>query len=353
MACPKMKKKRATLGLLMILFSVLLTLSLPSVNAMEDSWEIMEPMPTARSGLGVAVVDGKIYAIGGSNGSALSVNEMYDPVTNTWTTKTSMPTARSNFGIAVFQNKIHVMGGYVRYSGILDVHEVYDVETDMWETRNSCSSYGAYFSANVGNDEIFLIGGSLSPFNPWPTSDENRVYHPLNDTWAINKPLSTAVSHYASTVLDNKIYVIGGQDIEFNAIYNLNQVYDIETDTWSYKTPIPSSLAGATACATSSFFAPKRIHVMYADSHFVYDPEKDEWTTTIPMLTSRYNVGVAVVDDLIYVIGGYDGEKYRNENEKYTPTGYIPEFPSWIVLPLFIVATLAVIAYRKKLYVVT
>ena len=53
--------------------------SIPLVSAIEDFWETMEPMPTARRELGVAVVDGKIYAIGGYNGSYLSNNEMYTP----------------------------------------------------------------------------------------------------------------------------------------------------------------------------------------------------------------------------------------------------------------------------------
>jgi N-acetylneuraminic acid mutarotase len=357
-----MKKMSKIVILLLVLYLVLLTLSLPLVNAIEDSWETLESMPTARSGLGVAVVNGKIYAIGGSNGSALNVNEMYDPVTNTWTTKTSMPTARSNFGIAVVQNKIHVIGGYVRYSGISDAHEVYDVETDTWETRNSSSSYGAYFSANVVDDKIFLMGGSLSPFNPWPTSDENRVYCPLTDTWTVKEPLPTAVSHYASTVINNEIYVIGGRDIESNATYNFNQNYDTETNTWNYKTPIPASIYGATACATSGFFAPKRIYVMGGyisprnflnNQTYVYNPETDTWTTCTPMPTLRYHLAVAVVEDRLYAIGGHNRHNYVTVNEMYTPAGYIPEFPSWIVLPLFIVATLAVIVYRKKLHAVT
>jgi len=341
-------KKASSFVLILLLCLVLSTL--PLVRAAEDSWTTLEPMPTARSSFGVAVVDGKIYAIGGYNGTALNTNEMYDPETDTWTRKTSMPTARSNFGIAVFQNKIHVMGGYVRYSGFLDVHEVYDVETDTWETRNNSSSYGAYFSANVVGNEIFLIGGSLSPFHPWHTSDENRVYHPLTDTWTIKEPLPTAVSHHASTVLDNELYVIGGQDIEFNAKYDLNHVYDVETDTWSYKTPLSSSIFGATACATSGFFAPKRIHLLKENIHYGYDPENDSWTQETRMLTSRSGVGVAVVNDEIYVIGGYDGENYRNENEKYTPADYIPEFPSWIVLPLFFVATLVGVVARRKFF---
>ena len=83
------------------------------VNAQqENSWTSLTPMPTPRAGIGVAVVDNKIYVIGGSYWSNyFGINEMYDPATNTWTTKTSMPTPRASFGITVFENKIYVIGG--------------------------------------------------------------------------------------------------------------------------------------------------------------------------------------------------------------------------------------------------
>lgn len=76
----------------------------------DDHWTELAPMPTPRSELWVAVVDNKIYTIGGTThgtgGEIVGTNEMYNPINNTWTTKTSMPTPRSNFGIAVYQNKI-------------------------------------------------------------------------------------------------------------------------------------------------------------------------------------------------------------------------------------------------------
>src|SRR4030067_3429532 len=75
------------------------------------AWTTKAMLREARSGLGVAVVNGRIYAIGGttssgfvasSPGSAVyagktptsvtSLNEEYDPATDTWTTKTAMPT---------------------------------------------------------------------------------------------------------------------------------------------------------------------------------------------------------------------------------------------------------------------
>ena len=56
-----------------------------------NTWEAVASMPTARAQLGVAVVNGKIYAIGGESNDhgpiLLNITEEYDPPTNTWTTK--------------------------------------------------------------------------------------------------------------------------------------------------------------------------------------------------------------------------------------------------------------------------
>jgi hypothetical protein len=49
-----------------------------------DSWVTKVPMPTTRDNLGVAAVNGKIYAIGGAGATGFSsTNEEYDPATNT------------------------------------------------------------------------------------------------------------------------------------------------------------------------------------------------------------------------------------------------------------------------------
>ena len=88
---------------------------IPTVEAYDpltDTWTTKAPMPTARYTLGVGVVDGIIYAIGGANGTAASTYvEAYDPVTNSWTTKTSMPTARNALVIGVVNGKIYAIGG--------------------------------------------------------------------------------------------------------------------------------------------------------------------------------------------------------------------------------------------------
>ena len=117
----------------------------------------------------------------------------------------------------------------------------------------------------------------------------------------------------------------------------------------------------------TGLLAPKRIYVFGGtlnyyfrygfssalDLNQVYDPETDMWTIGTPMPTSRGKFGVAVVNDEIYAIGGHNSTEWVNvvsANEKYTPIGYIPEFPSWIILPIFVTATLSALIIKKKLF---
>ena len=76
--------------------------SASAVTTVENSWETRAPMQVARSNLGVAEVNDRIYAIGGNAKNAVSINEEFNPVTDTWTFKKPMPTPMSSFATAVY-----------------------------------------------------------------------------------------------------------------------------------------------------------------------------------------------------------------------------------------------------------
>ena len=312
--------------------SFLVVAGMLSLCVAQDSWVWKAGMMRARSGLGVAVVDGKIYAIGGVSDSGFcSFNEQYDSATGYWIIKTPMPTPRSDFGIAVFQNKIYCIGGYSNQAGAAGVNEVYDPATDTWETKAPMPTPELNIRANVVDGKIYVIGGNNN-------GTLNQVYDPVTDSWTTKAPIPTAVNSYASAVIGNKIYVFSSK---------LTQIYDAENDSWSLGTPAPSPVILATAGATTGVFAPERIYVFGADAQlpfwqlttkgFItqsYDPQTDSWTACASMPTGRYDVGVAVVDDLLYVIGGFTTEfssegfnpnpiyTYSALNQQYTPIGY-------------------------------
>lgn len=50
-----------------------------------------------------------------------------------------------------------------------------------------------------------------------------------------------------------------------------------------------------------------------------YDPKTDTWTAVAPMSVSRDAVGVCLLGDRLYAVGGYDGQVYLNTVEAYDP----------------------------------
>jgi hypothetical protein len=280
-------------------------------------------MPTSRSGLGVAVVNGKIYAIGGDGGS--NTTEEYNPVTDIWTEKKSMPTGRGRFGIAVYQNKIYVIGGKTA-DGFTAVNEVYNPLTNTWETKAPMPKGSrAELTASVVNGKIYVVGGYF--FGTYlVSSNVLEVYDPETDTWTTKTPMPTAVCSCSSAVVNNKIYVI---ENSFNEnVGSLNQIYDTETDSWGYGQSIPVGVAGAIAVATTAAFAPKRIYVIGGttssnSSNQIYNPENDTWSIGAQMMTARNYLGIAVLEDVLYAVGGRDNSNaVVDANEQYMPLAY-------------------------------
>jgi N-acetylneuraminic acid mutarotase len=84
-----------------------------------DSWVTRAPMPTARSGLNSAVLNGVVYVAGGEVQTyqylaAFRAFEAYAPATNTWWTLPSMLLPRHECIMAALGTRIHVAGGSVQ-----------------------------------------------------------------------------------------------------------------------------------------------------------------------------------------------------------------------------------------------
>jgi hypothetical protein len=330
--------KVAALPLILLSITALYVVTAdPSWAVSNDCWVSKKALPTEREGLCAAVVNGKIYAVGG-----WSPNEMYDPNADNWITLQSVPTSRAFFGTAVFRDKIYIIGGldqlyypsnpseFYVIEGVTGVNEVYDPVTNTWETKTPMPTPRDHLQANIVDSRIFLIGGQtqqpLDDLTAEHTSNLTEVYDPATDSWTTMASIPNAVYSYASVVVDGKIYVISGMYAN-SSLSNLVQIFDPQTNSWSFGKPIPTPMNLAAAGATTGIVAPKRIYVFGGSKTQVYDPEADTWSSGADMPTYRYGLAVAVVNDTLYALGG-SGVSLTDANEQYTPIGYGTVTPS-------------------------
>ncbi len=280
--------------------------------------------------------------------TTLGTNEEYDPATDKWTSRAPLPTLRLAFGIAVYQNKIYVIGG-----DETGVNEVYDPATDSWATKASMPVARGYVDANTVNGKIYVIGGAYYPpiMGAFLTEyNETQVYDPSTDSWTTKAAIPIPTGDYASAVIDNKIYIVGAGGSASSRV----QIFDTVTNTWATGKPLPFAERAAGVAATSGVNAPKRLYVIGGFSatdelNQIYDPQTDNWTLGMNMTTPRSSLAVAVVNDVLYALGGY-GNGWLANNEAYLPSSYlVPEFSTWIALPRFITVTLAIsMVYLEK-----
>ena len=179
-----------------------------------DTWTSKADMPTPRYGLSLDVVDGIIYAIGGtrSDFDGFTTVEAYDPVTDTWTSKTDMPTGRGFLSTCVSAGKIYALGGWPdRSFTSLSKVEVYDPATDVWAQVADLPTPRAVFSTSLVNGVIYAIGGSVKGINSaFSGCSTVEAFNPGTNIWTKATDMPTERARLSTTTLDGKIYAIGG-----------------------------------------------------------------------------------------------------------------------------------------------
>jgi hypothetical protein len=354
-------------------------------------------MPEQKECFGAAVVNGKIYVIGGYPGVGYypfsNITQMYNPANDDWITLAPMPTARINFGIAISNNKIYVIGGQddenmittpemsYQFEVLTGINEAYDPTTNSWDNKASMPIPRNHLQANVVEDKIYLIGGQHQQSIELPPSEHSsnltEVYDPTTDKWTTMTPIPNPVYSYCSAVVDDKIYIISGAFAN-SSLSNLVQIFDPKTNTWTLGAPIPTPMQQAAAGATTGTMAPKRIYVIGGNTTQAYNPKTDTWTFGADMPTYRYGLSVAVVNDTLFALGG-SAVSLTDANEQYTPIDYgtpdptqqptttptqtptesptinpsptIPEFQTWTIptLATAIILISTITVRRKKL----
>ncbi len=219
-----------------------------------DRWVSKRPMPNNQSQFAVASYQNKIYVIGGwtkYESPSLATNyvtgavQAYDVTGDSWENRTSIPTPRANLQAAVVDGKIFLIGGRLQNGADTNTNEAYNPSNDSWTEMspipNPVSNYGL---AVVENQIYVMGGGDGGKFGN--AINSVQIYNPQTDAWAEGTYLPVAVGNVAATAIGEagswKIYVIGVPNQYFNTNSKATmQIYDLQTKSWANGTSIPAA----------------------------------------------------------------------------------------------------------------
>lgn len=187
-----------------------------------DSWTRAAEMPDEKWNHMVAVVDGKIYVIGGITGTGSQRKstgsvDVYDPAGDSWESGSGMLLSRQGAAIAVLQDRIYVIGGRIGTSATAGKAtnrvDVYDPSEDSWTSETQVLGKRTMARAVKAGNKIYLIGGAAD--NDLVSTIE--MYDPDSDVsgWSVAKIyLQQPRTGHCVASLGNEIYVIGGNSSE-------------------------------------------------------------------------------------------------------------------------------------------
>lgn len=260
-------------------------------------------MPNKRTGATAAVVNGKVYLIGGNH---LKLVEEYDPDLETWTRKSDMPTGRRDAVAAVVNNKIYVIGG--NKSPYNQVEE-YDPATDTWAAKAPMSTGRYHATAQVVNNRIFVFGG-------YPNKPYNHVqeYNPATNTWTVRAVMPTGRYGAFSGVHNDQIYVLGGSA-------SVIESFDPSANTW---TEFRSDLWTARAYHSATMVDGKVFvfggyNGSYLSSVEALDPQTLSWSGRTAMPTARRYHASVELGGKVYLIGGHNAGGTLSTVDVYDP----------------------------------
>lgn len=191
-------------------------------------------------------------------------------------------------------------------------------EGDTWQEEKPMPTARFRAESCIVDNKIYIMGGE----NKLKAISDVDIYDTLNDTWKKGTPMPIAVEKFAISAVGNKIYVFGGQSN--NGVLNSVWIYDTLSDTWKKGTPMLTA-----GCFLSASIVNNKIYVFggskdgtadVSNTLEIYDISTDTWKKGTPIPTKRISFTSVSLGNSIYVIGGGTYNTVKDTVEIYDAT---------------------------------
>ena len=302
-----------------------------SLYAGSGSWTSKKNLPVPLSDYQAVSHKTHVYIIGGQkgcngtqcSGTVVDTVYQYDTKLDKYTAKASMPEKRYRYASAVVGDKIYIIGGLTAdtVTGMLKTTLIYDITNDSWSSDGPELAEGRSDTcAGVVDGKIYVVAGynSIDPVKVLDTVEvlDTKAATPA---WATAPKLPAPRGDVTCASAGGKVYAIGGYydpAATWSATAFADTMYELTPGAaaWAEKAKMPSSRgdkAAVTMSDGSIIVVGGETHAREQQSQVAahpveqYYPAHNTWVAKASIPTARFRFGAAVVDDIVYAIGGH------------------------------------------------
>ncbi len=301
-------------------------------------WVTCRPLEIARSHPAVATFEGRIYAFGGGGPQFASLDSVvaYDPALDRWQPCHPLPFPRSGAVAFTVGEEIWVCGGGFKQDDgtfrFLERVDIYEPRHDRWRPGPPLLQPHDYPAAAQWAGRLYVLGGHHpEACLGGPKTDPGFAFAEVLDTreatprWRRLPDMPTPRFAASAFCLDGTIRVSGGVAFQDGAFDNFDfvETLDPQDGSWrrdALRLPWPAAGHGTAVLAgtpiTFGGYSTDDIHPRCA----AYDHATGGWVRLADMPVPRAAMGVAVLEDRIYLVGGWadDGRTPMNQTVAFT-----------------------------------
>ena len=299
----------------------------------QGKWVQGPPIPQGANEVIGALVGGQVLIYGGQDAKSapMGIFWKFDPASGQWSKLPPNPVAVHHAQAVGVGNRMYLFGGF-RYpdsgaGGWFPENKawMFDLDTQAWTRLPDMPTPRGALAAAHADGKIYVIGGAKIPEGvkiealagggPVDLLGTVEVFDIKTQSWSSRKPMPTPRNHMDASHVDGKIYVIGGRvgscfSGGWSTNVFMNEAYDIATDTWATRAPMPTARSGTATAIING-----RISVLGGEgwiddfggvfrTHEIYDPKTNSWSRAARMPTPRHGFAAAAIGGRIYAVSG-------------------------------------------------
>ena len=205
----------------------------------------------------------------------------------------------------IVDDNIYVSNGYQDKGGNANYIEKYNITDNKWSVLNPTLLSKKFANSETYNNKIYI-------FNGWGNSHLEIVdleTHKVTKG-AVNRSYT---GNTGSAIHNGKIYVFGGSGLNGVAttvFSNRFQYYDIASDTWHPLPDMPTAREARGKIVNDKLYVIGGFNGTSSRLINVYDLNTDRWTDQFTMPAGISGHSLAVSGNKIFIAGGYNNQTF-------------------------------------------